>query len=156
MSTGDPYPPKESHTHWHTGLDEARIREIVREEIGQSASIRVTPQGVGCYPRGTVVYEKSPKPKTDLERAAEIADNYSSWGKHLRNSDEYQRGYMSGFEICGRNVAREIRALLPSPDWRKIAEGLYGAVVDFHHRVGECHVCEAKEAYDAAVKEAEK
>lgn len=126
----------------HLRLDtEERIREIVREEMAKSA--------IDPIP-GRSLYE--PKPKTDLERAA---------GVLLEEQAMWQRTTGADREAwaCIRTLQR-INALKPSPDWRKIAEGLADSL-RYRSHVGveadpyNCSCNRRLEAYDAAVKEAD-
>lgn len=115
---------------------ERRTREIVREELNLS---RVAPDG-------TIGHAVQPNPKSDLERAAEIvAEEEKMWDR---------RGDRREAWACIR-IQQRFNVLPPSPDWRKIAEGLYAVChgpwySDVYQRRDEAFA-----AYDAAVKESQ-
>lgn len=127
----------------------AVIRKIVREEMRRGLVVEP------FYKPGTF---PSPRPKTDLERAAEIAKKSIEWAEQYgaRSTGTFQEGYRN----ASTYIEAAILGLQPSPDWeaqatrwRKIAEGLErvvrGPFYSDHIYLRE----KALAAYDATVKE---
>lgn len=49
-----------------------------------------------------------------IEECAEVADKYhhQEWSK---DESQFSRGYGIGYKLAGKNIAKEIRSLLPTP-----------------------------------------
>lgn len=172
--------------------EEARLRDLIREMVvfelnRYKSDVRIAVAGIvreemerahvtqtgyietGLH-AGDVVGKK---PKTDLERAAEVADVEERIARRaVENAATLQpvcsHPHAEGRAYAAHCIAREIRALKPSPDWeaqatrwRKIAEGLYNSLKHSRSMIGlpealwQGAADDAIEAYKAAVKESQ-
>lgn len=125
-------------------MTEDDVRKIVREEL----HIRFLQYQV---PRWTeMAFDPAIKPKTDLERAAIVAERASHEIGHCVPPNTY----LDGFNNAKNIISRDIRALKPGPDWRQIASDLCARLA-YLHGYGhdpDCRPCAAIKAYHEAVR----